>query len=365
MIHVLFRKFLRSLTASRQRRTLVVGLLALALVLLGSTVAFRYLESDQDLSYFDALWLSYVTMTTVGYGDLYPKTDLGRLFGMVLTMTGGIGIVAYVITMLATTFIEWEHKRVHGLAQVDESDHILIINCPMVEKVLTVINEIRLDKETGDAPIVLVDNNLESCPESLMQVGKFSFVRGNPLLRRTLMQANAPAATKAIILAADSRDPTTDGVTTQTALTLEAMHREAGTEIHTVAEAVSKDSVEPLRAAGVEDVICLETVMAPLLVQALLDPGVADLASQLTSNTEGYQYYVGDVSAAAGSTYAQVRRHFENNKNLKVIPLGMVSGDAIIVNPEDDPVIRKGDRLCYIAQERQDLESLLSDLKRG
>jgi voltage-gated potassium channel len=41
----------------------------------------------------DAMWWVYVTITTVGYGDRYPVTDLGRLIGM-LVMTTGVGVFA-------------------------------------------------------------------------------------------------------------------------------------------------------------------------------------------------------------------------------------------------------------------------------
>ncbi len=94
---------------------------------------------------------------------------------------------------------------------------------------------------------------------------------------------------RAIILANDSKDPTSDGSTTQIALTLETMHRNLGSEIYTVAEAVSRDSLGPLKAAGVEDVICLESIIPPILVQAFLDPGVAEVTAELASNRVGSQ----------------------------------------------------------------------------
>lgn len=66
------------------------------------------------------------------------------------------------------------------------------------------------------------------------------------------------------------------------------MCKGCGKDIYTVVEVVIKDSMEPLHVAGVEDVICIETVISPVLVQAMLDPGVGALIEQLISNRSGY-----------------------------------------------------------------------------
>ena len=52
----------------------------------------------------DALWWTYVTITTVGYGDRYPVTNAGRLVG-VLVMTAGVGLFGTLSGFLANTFL--------------------------------------------------------------------------------------------------------------------------------------------------------------------------------------------------------------------------------------------------------------------
>src|SRR6476646_3557329 len=49
----------------------------------------------------DAFWWAFVTITTVGYGDRFPVTEIGRLVGM-LTMAVGIGILGVLTTFMAT-----------------------------------------------------------------------------------------------------------------------------------------------------------------------------------------------------------------------------------------------------------------------
>ena len=52
----------------------------------------------------DALWWSFVTITTVGYGDQYPVTTLGRLVG-VFVMFAGVGIIGSLASILASVLV--------------------------------------------------------------------------------------------------------------------------------------------------------------------------------------------------------------------------------------------------------------------
>lgn len=57
----------------------------------------------------DAIWWSYVTITTVGYGDRYPTTNWGRVVG-VLLMTSGVALFGVFTSFLANTFLSPREK---------------------------------------------------------------------------------------------------------------------------------------------------------------------------------------------------------------------------------------------------------------
>jgi voltage-gated potassium channel len=355
-------KFLRKVIRSRRKRIFFFATVGLVVMLLVSSFGFWLIEAEQNLSLFDSLWLSYVTMTTVGYGDKSPLTTAGRVFAMIVAMTGGIGLVAYVITLMASTVIEWENKRMKGLTSVKCTDHYIIVNCPNQEKVLTMIEEIRNDPWSHDVPIVLISQHLTQIPDPFIELSDFHFVSGNPLLTRILERANAKYADKAIILARDPKDPASDGITTQVALTLEYMRQSAGEDLYTVAEAVSKDSIAPLKAAGVEEVICHEMMIPQLLARALLDPGASEINVELCSNRRGSQYYVGGIGHADGHTFQDVCEIFRERGHHKIIPFGIYRNGSPIINPDGDFLVSANDQLIYLADHREDLERILADI---
>lgn len=85
--------------------------LFIALIMIFSTsVAMSYFES---WSIGDSLWWSIVTVTTVGYGYICPKTVSGRIIAAIL-MIFGIGFIGSLTSTLSTYFIKKENIRRHG-----------------------------------------------------------------------------------------------------------------------------------------------------------------------------------------------------------------------------------------------------------
>ena len=78
------------------------------LMILSSTLMY-YIEHDEQPEQFasigDALWWSVVTLTTVGYGDVYPITSLGKFLSGIIALIG-IGFVALPTGIISSAFIE-------------------------------------------------------------------------------------------------------------------------------------------------------------------------------------------------------------------------------------------------------------------
>ena len=81
--------------------------LALVLLVVCSTLVLQFESRSEDANIVtggDALWWAIVTITTVGYGDRYPVTALGRMVGVVI-MLAGVGIIAALASIITTILI--------------------------------------------------------------------------------------------------------------------------------------------------------------------------------------------------------------------------------------------------------------------
>lgn len=78
--------------------------LTAAFVVLGGGAAFVAVEDRAELSAWDGLYWALTTVTTVGYGDLSPETDAGRVIAVAVMLTG-IGFVAMLTAAVAERFV--------------------------------------------------------------------------------------------------------------------------------------------------------------------------------------------------------------------------------------------------------------------
>lgn len=85
----------------------------LVLMLIASVLMFNIennAQPDSFKSVFDAMWWSVATVTTVGYGDIYPVTVLGKLLSAVIAVLG-IGIVAIPTGIITSGFNEIHQEK--------------------------------------------------------------------------------------------------------------------------------------------------------------------------------------------------------------------------------------------------------------
>lgn len=86
-----------------RRPLLAVCALAVGYVIVSAMIMFQ-VEPDSFGTFFDALYWAMVTLTTVGYGDVYPHTEIGRLVSM-LSACVGIAIVALPTSIITAGYM--------------------------------------------------------------------------------------------------------------------------------------------------------------------------------------------------------------------------------------------------------------------
>lgn len=319
--------------------------LLLTLLLYGST-GFLYFELpvNPDLTWADGLWYTIVTMTTVGYGDYFPKTVGGRFLVGWPVMLIGIGLLGYALSLIATALVTSRTLEVKGMASFKLSDHVVIFNYPGLTKVLEVLEELALDPAVGShTPMVVVDEFLEEFPPELQQRRGMHFVRGNPTRDDTLSRASIDQARHAIVLSRGKGEQASDHLNLAITLAIEARTR----KVNTVVECIDPATEELLRKAGCDRIVCSTRFEATFIAQELLNPGVQEVMADLVSSKGGQQMYVLPVPGA--TTFGDLAGECRRKGHLA---LGLSSAEGVRLNvPETHPV-QACDRLVTLGPSR-------------
>lgn len=97
---------LRWLSESRLKSILVSYILILIIVMLYCSLVFYSFEKDLNSNinnFFDAFWWAFTTVTSIGYGDIVPITNAGKITAMILTLAG-MGLFSVVTAQLSASF---------------------------------------------------------------------------------------------------------------------------------------------------------------------------------------------------------------------------------------------------------------------
>jgi len=110
----------QTIHASMRELGLLIFFLFICVILFSSAVYFAEAGEEHD-SHFDsiphAFWLAVVTMTTVGYGDMYPTSEWGKLVGSMCAIAGVLTI-ALPVPVIVSNFNYFYHR------EIDSEDHV-------------------------------------------------------------------------------------------------------------------------------------------------------------------------------------------------------------------------------------------------
>jgi len=320
-------------------------------MLVYATSGFMYFEHEAYpknndgaiLTWEDAIWWAIVSMTTVGYGDYFPTTTLGRLLVGLPTMLIGVAILGYILSALAAILMENKLKELKGMSTSELGKHIIICRFFGLTSSMQLIQEIRQDSQTEETPIIIIDENLNELPRELAELD-VTFIKGDPASDSVLERANLAEAESVILQAELADTENSDLKNLAIALNIEKQHP----EINTVVHCLNPDNIRLFERCGCDSVVCIIKLVNQVIVQELQDSGVHKMVSELTSNTFGKQFYVTDIPSGS-STFGDVKTAMEKNDSLAI---GIRRAGQNIMAPKGTFGIESADQVISIGSTR-------------
>jgi voltage-gated potassium channel len=313
-------------------RLLFVIVVAVGVLVFG-TSGYMLIEG---WSVLDAFFMTIITMSTIGYGEVNVLSHSGRLFTIVLIIVGVV-VASYVVTTVVDLFTSQEfleqiryRRRNRKLGKICE--HTIICGFGRLGRNLA--KELNLRR----CPFIVIDMNPEAV-QDCRQLG-FPVTQGNAADERILQEAGINRA-KSLVAAADS-----DAENVFIVLSAKSMNP----NLEIISRCNSEHSVPKLEMAGVKTVISPHAIAGRRAAQLLTHPnvmsfldGVLEFGDQQMRLEE---FIISENSSLAGQTLREAR--------LKVAVLAVTHPDQpLLSHPNADTRLLPGAGIIVMGVEQE------------
>lgn len=315
------------------RRRLLNATLAIIIMIACGSLGFHLLE---DFTWLESIYIATQTVTTVGYGDLTPKTVRGQLFATIFMLVG-VGTVLYALTLLAQAVIQSQVIEALGIRRKTREmeklkNHYIVCGAGRVGR--RIIRN--LQKE--NLPFVLIERDSK-------KVAQFEGENLNILIADATSEdvLNTAGVERARGLASCLAD---DAANVYVVLTA----RDINKDLHIVARAVEEQAESKLIRAGANRVIAPIIIGSQSMARALLKPTIADFMDSIVA--ENFDLVFEEVAVKDKSEYLDKElkdTNISGELNLLIVAIRRKDG-FMILQPSADTHIREGDLLIVIGK---------------
>ncbi len=324
----------------------------IVVVILIGTVGFKII-GGKDKSILDALYMTAITITTVGYGDVIglDNKPFGKVFTIIFVFIGA-GTIAYLFTTLAAYIIEGELRKVFRRRKMEKhiakmKNHYIICGIGMVG--LYVVHELFLTKQ----PVVAIDideNKLELFKANDLNV---DLIVGDATENEVLW--------KAMIEHAKGLFATTDSDNDNIVISLTA--RQLNPSLRIISRCTDMKNVDKIKRAGADAVVALNFIGGLRMASEMIRPHVTSFLDMMLrdkySPMSAEEIQIPANSPFIGRPVKDI--NFRDIGNILVISARKTSGEWIY-NPYPDTIVEKDMSMIIIAtpEEKKLLMTVLS-----
>jgi len=317
---------------------MLYALVALAALIVVGTFGFFLLE---PLTLLDSLYLTVMTVATVGYGDVHPSTPQGRAFAIVFMLVS-IGTVGFLLSTAIQALVQLEIVAAYGQRRRSREinklrNHFIICGAGRVGA--RIIRELQRLEE----PFIVIEREQQQVAD-LIEQDVLVLVR-DATLEDTLRDAGVEHARALASCLPDDAD------NVYVVLTARGLNN----NLHIVARALEEQAEPKLIRAGANRVIAPIIIGGQRMVQALIKPAVSDFIDSIAAEDLDLDFE--EVVVAPESIYVGHKLRFTNIRaelDVVIVAVRRNSGEMIF-NPSGDAHIQAGDLLIAIGRA----ESLL------
>lgn len=324
------------------RVRIISSFVSLIILTITGTVGLAYIE---HWSLFDAFFVTMISLTTVGLGDVTPVTHLGMIYLMIIILLG-VGIVAYSLGSITNSILERQITKIMNRNGTKNKllqslkDHIIVCGAGRVgSNVASVL-------KTENVPYVMVDHDLEVVERN--EAEGHLIVQADPSDDDVLIQLGILRASGIICALPNDAN--------NLFITLTA--RTFSPDLKIVARAERPESMAKLRRAGADKVIAPTIIAGSQMAMAMIKPLTVGLIDSLYySGNEHYHVEELEITRTSAIIGKDVKTIMANETAVSIIAI--IRQGEFLLNIRGDHVIHEGDILVLVGSEKalKDLES--------
>ena len=290
-------------------------------------------------SFFDTIWWGVVTLTTVGYGDIHPQTNIGKAVAMFL-MVSGVGIFSIVVGEFGSKIMTSQSKAAKGLKKIKIDNHIIIC-CSDTSIIEEIIEEYKKDKSHKKQKFVIISEEKQN-PLTGTKYEKIKWVNGESGDPEILNKANLEEANLVYVFNKE------DAETILTTLQVKSMYK----NIKVIARYYEESSLKYLKAAECDHTVNPNTLSIPLLVQVGQNPFVLEWIEKIvTRNPNSPSIYNSKIpSKYTNKSWLEFINDYKKTTENQVVTL--IQNNEFITNPQSNKIILENDRCLVISNKK-------------